>query len=62
PHIAETKTAKAHFWFHNIGLPAMMIGLAFVVSGNEAFIPLTAIGGTLVTLAVLVFAWNVVKT
>ena len=33
PHLAQTATAKVHFWLHNLGLPVMMISLAFVVSG-----------------------------
>ncbi|MED4332180.1 hypothetical protein P9223_00510, partial [Geobacillus stearothermophilus] len=48
PQAAATKWAKVHFWLHNIGLPVMMIGLIFVVYGNEAFVPVTAIGGVLV--------------
>ncbi|MCL6587863.1 MAG: cytochrome-c oxidase [Anoxybacillus sp.] len=61
PQVAATPWAKAHVWLHNIGLPVMMISLAFVVFGHESWIPLTATGGVLVTLGVLSFAWNVVK-
>lgn len=61
PQMAATTWAKAHFWLHNIGLPVMMISLAFVVSGHESWISLTATGGVLVTLGVLSFVWNVLK-
>ncbi|WJQ07093.1 cytochrome-c oxidase [Geobacillus stearothermophilus] len=61
PQAAATKWAKVHFWLHNIGLPVMMIGLVFVVYGNEAFVPVTAIGGVLVVIGVILFAINVLK-
>jgi cbb3-type cytochrome oxidase subunit 1 len=61
PQAAATKLAKTHFWLHNIGLPLMMIGLIFVVYGNNAWIPVTALGGTLVVIAVIVFTINVLQ-
>ena len=61
PHLPLTSAAKAHFWLHNIGLPLMMIGLIFVVYGNHAFIPVTAIGGTLIVIAVIIFTINVLQ-
>ncbi|MFC4184143.1 cytochrome-c oxidase [Saccharococcus thermophilus] len=61
PQAAATKLAKTHFWLHNIGLPLMMIGLIFVVYRHNAWIPVTALGGTLVVIAVIVFAVNVLQ-
>ncbi|MBB6283052.1 cytochrome-c oxidase [Geobacillus subterraneus] len=61
PQAAATKWAKIHFWLHNIGLPLMMVGLIFVVYGYEAFVPATAIGGTLVVLGVISFAIAVLQ-
>jgi cbb3-type cytochrome oxidase subunit 1 len=61
PQAAATKLAKTHFWIHNIGLPLMMIGLIFVVYGNNAWIPVTALGGTLIVIAVIVFTINVLQ-
>jgi hypothetical protein len=58
PQTASTKLAKTHFWLHNIGLPLMMGGLAFVVNGKTALIPVTAAGGTIVTISVLIFTMN----
>ncbi|MFE8703552.1 cytochrome-c oxidase [Cytobacillus sp. FJAT-54145] len=62
PSLETSKLGKWHFWLHNIGLPIMMISLALmIITGNSALVPGTAIGGTITTLAVLVFAWNVLK-
>jgi cbb3-type cytochrome oxidase subunit 1 len=61
PQAAATKLAKTHFWLHNIGLPLMMIGLIFIVYGHNAWIPVTALGGTLVVIAVIVFTINVLQ-
>ncbi|RSK52355.1 cytochrome-c oxidase [Bacillus canaveralius] len=59
PQAASTKLAKTHFWIHNIALPLMMIGLAFVVNGNEALVPLVAAGGTVLVIAIILFALNI---
>jgi cbb3-type cytochrome oxidase subunit 1 len=61
PQAAVTKLAKTHFWLHNIGLPLMMIGLIFVVYRHNAWIPVTALGGTLVVIAVIVFTINLLQ-
>jgi cbb3-type cytochrome oxidase subunit 1 len=61
PQAAATKLAKTHFWLHNIGLPLMMIGLIFVVYRHNAWIPVTALGGTLVVIAVIVFTINLLQ-
>jgi FtsH-binding integral membrane protein len=53
--------AKVHFWLHNIGLPIMMIALAFLVSGTKNATPAVAVGSTLVVLGVIVFAINIIK-
>ncbi|MDR6124701.1 cbb3-type cytochrome oxidase subunit 1 [Bacillus sp. SLBN-46] len=61
PTAAETTLAKVHFWLHNIALPIMMIGLAFLVSGVEAAGPAVAVGGTLMVLGIILFAINILK-
>jgi cbb3-type cytochrome oxidase subunit 1 len=61
PSAAETTMAKVHFWLHNISLPIMMIGLAFLVSGVTKAEPAVATGGTLMVLGVIVFAINVLR-
>lgn len=61
PKAGETILAKVHFWLHNISLPIMMIGLAFLVSGVTAATPAVATGGTLMVLGIIVFAINILK-
>lgn len=59
PQITTNALGKTHFWLHNISLPIMMLGLAFVVHGNESFVPLVATGGVVLVIAILLFAMNV---
>lgn len=61
PQAGQSLSGKIHFWLHNIGLPLMMIGLFMAISGYTQFFILVQIGGTTVILAVLVFAFNVLK-
>lgn len=60
PAAASTKLAKVQFWLYNIFLPIMMIGLAFVVNGNEALIPAVAVGGTILVISVILLAINII--
>jgi cbb3-type cytochrome oxidase subunit 1 len=62
PNAAETALAKIHFWLHNIGLPVMMIALAFLVTGAKWAGPFVAIGGVLTVLGVILFAINIFRT
>jgi len=58
PAAAETRLAKIHFWSAMIGLPPMMIGLAFLVHGNEAVgVPLLLAGEAGVAIAVALFIY-----
>jgi len=59
PELAATKLAKTHFWLHNIALPVMMIGLFFLILGQESLVPVVATGGTVMVLAIILFALNV---
>ncbi len=59
PSIADNKLAKTHFWLHNVSLPVMMLSLTFVVYGNASFIPVTAVGGSVLVLAIIIFSINV---
>jgi cbb3-type cytochrome oxidase subunit 1 len=61
PNLASTKLAKIHFWLHNISLPIMMLGLAFIMYGQAALIPVVASAGTVLVLAIILFAINVLK-
>lgn len=59
PGAAATRLARTHFWLHNLGLPAFMIGLALVLSQHLWALPLTVIGAVTVLLGLVVFAANV---
>jgi cbb3-type cytochrome oxidase subunit 1 len=59
PDLASTKLAKAHFWLHNITLPIMMLGLSFILYGQDAWTPIVAISGTILVLAIILFALNI---
>jgi cbb3-type cytochrome oxidase subunit 1 len=61
PDLASTKLAKTHFWLHNITLPIMMIGLAFIIYGQVALTPVVAITGTILVLAIILFAYNILR-
>ncbi|MGJ7910195.1 cytochrome-c oxidase [Neobacillus sp. LXY-1] len=61
PSAGKTTLAKVHFWLHNIALPIMMIGLAFLVSGVDSAGPAVAAGGTLMVLGIIIFAINILK-
>lgn len=59
PEAGESLLSKIQFWTYSLGLPIMMISLAFLELGSEQFEPLVAIGGMLVVLGVVLFAANV---
>ncbi|HEX6136974.1 MAG TPA: cytochrome-c oxidase [Casimicrobiaceae bacterium] len=59
PAAAQTRLARIHFWVHNVALPLFMVGLAFTLTGHEAFLPLTIAGALAVAIAILVFVANI---
>ncbi|MFC0470918.1 cytochrome-c oxidase [Halalkalibacter kiskunsagensis] len=61
PKAESSILGKIHFWLHNIGLPLMMIGLFFLLQGNNSLEFLIPIGATLLIIAVILFAINVMK-
>lgn len=61
PKARNSMAGKVHFWMHNMGLSLMMIGLFMGISGYNQFLILIPIGGVTVVLAVLVFAFNILK-
>jgi hypothetical protein len=44
PAASDTRLAKTHFWLHNLGLPAFMLGLALMLTGHAvpALLPVGA--------------------
>lgn len=62
PHLAETASAKAHFWLHNIGLPVMMVSIALAIMGvHPLFFLIATLAGTVTVLGVFCFGYNVLK-
>jgi cbb3-type cytochrome oxidase subunit 1 len=59
PAAASTRLANIHFWIHNTALPVFMVGLAFALTGHEAFLPLTIAGALAVALGIIVFVVNI---
>jgi len=59
PRCANRKLAGVHFWGHNIGLPVMMVPLAFVHYGYEAAEPIVGVGSLIVLASLVVFVVNV---
>lgn len=60
PAAAEIRLAKLHFWLHNPGLPAFMVGLTARCLGHD-ILPMPA-GGSIVLLAGFIcFAPNVLR-
>ncbi|MDY0393334.1 cytochrome-c oxidase [Virgibacillus halophilus] len=60
PNLAKTKLAHFHFWLHNIGLPIMMLSIAFAILGAGGFFFITAtIGGVITVLGIFCFSINI---
>ena len=59
PAASATRLARIHFWLHNLGLPAFMIALWMLLTGNESAGALVGISATVVIIALGVFAMNV---
>jgi len=59
PLAAQTRLAKIHFWLHNLGLPTFMVGLAIMLGGNEAMLPVVAGGALVLLVGLVLFAANV---
>jgi cbb3-type cytochrome oxidase subunit 1 len=58
PRVAQSALCKIQFILFNIGLPIMLAGLAFFLSGFNALV-VVAIGATITSIAILVFTINI---
>ena len=58
PEAAKSALCKIEFILFNIGLPIMMLGLAFLLYGYNA-IAVVSIGATVTSIAILVLTINV---
>ena len=59
PAAASTRLARFHFWLHNLGLPLFMVGLGFLLTGNESLFLLVLVGASAVIIGLVLFAANV---
>src|SRR5437899_395345 len=59
PAASTTRLARIHFWLHNLGLPAFIVGLGFLLTGSEWALPLGIAGAIAVLLGLMLFAANV---
>ena len=61
PGCSRGLLAKLHFWGHNIGLPVMIVSLAFTAYGFGGAEKTIAAGSALVVVSLALFTFNVVK-
>jgi len=55
------RIAALHFWLYQIGVPVMLLTLAFYLQGNKALEPVVGVSSIVVGLAVLLFAVNALR-
>lgn len=55
------RLAALHFWLYQIGVPVMLVTLAFYLQGNKALEPVVGVSSIVVGIAVLVFAVNALR-
>ncbi|RHW43596.1 cytochrome-c oxidase [Neobacillus notoginsengisoli] len=61
PKAGETLLAKLHFWLYNISLPLFMLGLVYLLLGNDSLMILLQIFPNILVLSVLLFVINIFK-
>jgi hypothetical protein len=57
PSAAANKLANVHFWLHAVGALVLVVSLYFLLAGNTALEPVTAVGSLVFFAGMLVFAW-----
>jgi len=57
PDVLRGPLATAQFWLYNLGVPALLVGLTFLLRGNEALGPVVGALSMVVGVAVLLFAY-----
>jgi cbb3-type cytochrome oxidase subunit 1 len=61
PRCRQSVLAKVHFWGHNIGLPVLMVSLAFFLYGVKSAEPVVAVSSVVVLLSLLIFTINLFR-
>jgi cbb3-type cytochrome oxidase subunit 1 len=59
PKLAQSLLCKIQFYLFNVGLPIMLIAMAFHQTGSEGMIPVISVGATTTSIAILLFAINI---
>ncbi len=59
PQAAQTRLARIHFWLHNLALPVMMGGLAFLLSGNAQALYFVEPASLAMVVGLVLFVVNV---
>lgn len=57
PVARQNKLASIHFWLHSVGIVVLVVSLYFLLAGNTAVEPVTAISSFAVFAGLLLFAW-----
>ena len=58
PEAAQKALARIQFWLFNVGLPIMLLGIADNSIGTGGIV-LVAVGATITSIAILLFAISV---
>lgn len=59
PEAAKTRLAHIHFVMHNVSLPVLMIALALLLTGHEAYGPIVGMSASVMAAGLAVFVANV---
>jgi cbb3-type cytochrome oxidase subunit 1 len=57
PAARQNKLASIHFWIHAASVIVLVVSLYFVLAGNDAIEPVTAVASIIFFLGMLLFAW-----
>lgn len=57
PAARQNKLAPVHFWLHAASIVVLVVSLYFVLAGNLAVEPVTALSSIVFLLNTLLFAW-----
>jgi cbb3-type cytochrome oxidase subunit 1 len=57
PAARQNKLAGIHFWIHSVSVIVLVVSLYFVLAGNDAIEPVTAVASIIFFLGMLLFAW-----
>ena len=57
PAARQNKLANIHFWIHAVSVIVLVVSLYFVLAGNDAIEPVTAVSSIIFFIGMLLFAW-----